>query len=177
MVSLYYGQQPSLRQRRLFLENLEDRRLLAANLGLSPESALLAPAGSIELQDTGLLAIPVHVNGILTDGDVTTPFPYGIDNTFLLASNPTATKTIYLDYNGHTSTNNRWTRWQGVSQLVSPPFDLDGNTSNFSDAELQRIQLQFIEVVEDYLPFDINVTTIDPGLVQHDCQRSAAAVC
>jgi hypothetical protein len=157
-------QQPSLRQRRLFLENLEDRRLLHADLGLSPASSLIAPVGSNKLQDTGLVAIPVHVNGILTDGDVTNPFPYGIDNTFLLASRPTATKTIYLDYDGHVSTNNIWTNYYGVSEIVSPPFDLDGNTSNFSDAELQRIQHHFIEVVEDFFPFDVNVTTTDPGL-------------
>lgn len=153
-------QQPLLRQRRLFLENLEDRRLLAADLTTFVCPAPVAPNGADEAPavDTGV-AIPVFVDGTLTFGDVADTFPYGKDNTFLLASNPTATKTIYLDYDGHHSVNNNWNH-----NIVFPAFSLDGDTNNFSDAEHSRIQKQFIEVVDDYFPFDVNVTTIDPGV-------------
>ena len=153
-------QQPLLRQRRLFLENLEDRRLLAADLTTFICPAPVAPNGADEAPavDNGV-AIPVFVNGTLTFGDVADTFPYGKDNTFLLASNPTATKTIYLDYDGHHSVNNNWNH-----NIVFPAFSLDGDTNNFSDAEHSRIQKQFIEVVDDYFPFDVNVTTIDPGV-------------
>ena len=45
-----------------------------------------------------------------------------------------------------------------------PAFDRDGNPNSFSDSELIEIQKQFQNVAEDFLPFDVNVTTIDPGV-------------
>lgn len=152
-------QQPSLHQRRLFLENLEDRRLLAADICSIPFFSPVAPTDDSHDHFDDHYAMPVFVDGILTLGDVETQFPYGKENTFLLASNPTATKTIYLDYDGHHSVNNDWNE-----DVVFPAFNFEGSPDNFSDNEHSRIQAQFIEVVEDFLPFDVNVTTIDPGL-------------
>ena len=36
--------------------------------------------------------------------------------------------------------------------------------STFSDAELERIQYIWERVAEDYLPFEVDVTTADPGV-------------
>jgi hypothetical protein len=78
--------------------------------------------------------------------------------TFFLHSNPTATKTVYLDFDGHvtskTSWNNRTSR-----AVTTPAFNSDGNPKAFSDAELERIQYIWQRVAEDYMPFGINVTT------------------
>ena len=59
----------------------------------------------------------------------------------------------------HHSVNNDWGH-----DIMFPAFDRDGKPNNFSDAELIEIQLQFQNTAEDFLPFDVNVTTIDPGL-------------
>lgn len=39
----------------------------------------------------------------------------------------------------------------------------DGNTSNWSTAELADILATWRAVAEDYAPFDVDVTTEDPG--------------
>lgn len=84
-----------------------------------------------------------------------------LDQTFLLHSRPGAKRTIYLDFNGATLTNTAWNNGGGA--IVAQPFDSDGNVNtNFSDAELQRIQYIWQRVAEDYAPFDIDVTTEEP---------------
>lgn len=104
-------------------------------------------------------SFPAYVNGTLGFGSPSQDAPYGVENTFLLASRPMASKTIYLDFDGHHSADNGWSH-----DVQFPAFDLDGNPDDFSDAELVEIQLQFQNVAEDYLPFDVNVTTRDPGV-------------
>lgn len=113
------------------------------------------------LEERRVLAslFPTFVNGTFTLGDDTGASPYALEDTFQLASNPGASKTIYLDFNGHHSVNNDWDH-----DIMFPAWDRNGDTSNFSDAELIEIQLQFQNTAEDFLPFDVNVTTIDPGL-------------
>ncbi|MEY4066032.1 MAG: hypothetical protein RIR26_2240, partial [Pseudomonadota bacterium] len=83
--------------------------------------------------------------------------------TFKLHSNPTASKVIYLDFTGHTTQNTSWnSNYYAGADIVSPPFDLDGDSSTFSADEKQKIQQiwQFISV--DFAPFDVNVTTEEP---------------
>ena len=87
-----------------------------------------------------------------------------VAQTFLLHSRPAATKKIYLDFNGHTTTGTLWTDMNGSSTFVTPPYDFDGNTNSFSTNELERIQYIWQRVAEDYSPFDVDVTTEDPGL-------------
>ena len=57
----------------------------------------------------------------------------------------------------------------GTSTTASPrscrrPYDIDGNTSAFSDTEQQRIYDIWKVVADDYAPFDVDVTTQDPGV-------------
>lgn len=113
------------------------------------------------LEERRVLAslFPTYVNGTFTLGDASGASPYALADTFNLESNPSATKTIYLDFNGHHSINNDWDH-----DIMFPAFDRDGDVNNFSDAELIEIQLQFQNVAEDFLPFNVNVTTADPGL-------------
>ena len=66
------------------------------------------------------------------------PLPY--DQTFLLHSVPGASKVIYLDFDGHVTSGTIWnSNFNGGADINSAPYDLDGNTSSFSDAELDRI--------------------------------------
>ncbi len=102
---------------------------------------------------------PTFINGQFTLGSNTGSSPYALSDTFLLESNPNATKTIYLDFDGHHSVNNRWGH-----DIQFDAFDRDGDINSFSNAELIEIQLQFQNVAEDFLPFDVNVTTRDPGV-------------
>ncbi|WP_228048946.1 DUF4347 domain-containing protein [Nodularia sp. LEGE 06071] len=86
-----------------------------------------------------------------------------LSQTFFLSSLPTAKHTIYLDFNGHTTSNTPWNRDEtGGADIVTPAFDFDGNTASFSNAELERIQYIWQRVVEDFIPFNVNVTTQEP---------------
>jgi hypothetical protein len=100
---------------------------------------------------------------ILATSEETTPengpYPYG--DTFLLHSRPGCSKVIYLDFNGHTTPAG--TAWNSGYAIVSAPFDTDGNPGSFSNAEQDTIQRIWQRVMEDYSPFDVDVTTQDPG--------------
>lgn len=81
-----------------------------------------------------------------------------LDQTFLLHSRPGAKRTIYLNFRGATFSNTAWSS----GTITAQPFDADGNTASFSDAELQRIQYIWQRVSEDFSPFDVDVTTEPP---------------
>jgi hypothetical protein len=89
-----------------------------------------------------------------------------------LSSLPGAAHTIYLDFDGHTVQNTHWNSYYNQSTLVAKPFDIDGNPSTFSAAELARIEEAWQRVSEDYAPFNVNVTTVDPGV---DALRKTSA--
>lgn len=94
-----------------------------------------------------------------------------IDQTFRLHSKPGSPKTLYLDFDGATLAN---TGWNSAGNTISAaPFDLDGNPSSFSAAEMQRIQYIWQRVAEDFAPFDIDVTTEAPP--QDRIRRSSTA--
>lgn len=80
---------------------------------------------------------------------------------FLLHSNPGATKRIFLDFDGHTTTGTAWLRG---ATIVTPAYDIDNNPSSFSSTELANIREIWERVSEDFLPFNIDVTTEDPGI-------------
>jgi Metallo-peptidase family M12 len=81
-------------------------------------------------------------------------------DVFALNSRPTASRVIYLDFNGHVTNDRSW----GTSTIVSSEFDLDGTPGTFTTAERAAIFEIWQRVTEDYLPFDVNVTTADPGV-------------
>ncbi|WP_421694069.1 PKD domain-containing protein [Aestuariivirga sp.] len=83
-----------------------------------------------------------------------------LDQTFLLHSKAGSAKTIYLNFRGTTITGTAWN--EAGNTLNAVPFDIDGNASAFSTAELQRIQYIWQRVSEDYAPFDVDVTTEPP---------------
>lgn len=97
-----------------------------------------------------------------TDVPQAAPFPYS--QTFALHSRPGSNRVIYLDFNGHLTSGTVWnTNFTGGQAINSLPFSLDGDPNSFNQQEQDVIQYIWQRVAEDYAPFDVNVTTEDPG--------------
>jgi len=91
------------------------------------------------------------------------PALFPLSETFKLNSRPGSKRVIYLDFDGHQTSGTAWNKSPAPSLITSPAYTTDANTA-FSDGELQNIQNMWKQVAEDYAPFDVNVTTQDPGL-------------
>jgi hypothetical protein len=76
----------------------------------------------------------------------------------LLHSNAGAPAKLFLDFDGAPATS-----WSGRSVPATPAFDQDGDPTTFSDAELAAIRQIVARVAEKYSPFNLDVTTEDPG--------------
>jgi hypothetical protein len=82
-----------------------------------------------------------------------------VGDVFALDSQPSATRVLYLDFDGHATNDPDWARVTGAPTIVSAPFDLDGDPGSFSAAEQAAIFEVWQRMAEDYRPFDVNVTT------------------
>ena len=79
-----------------------------------------------------------------------------LSDTFNLSSNPTATKTIYLDFDGYYSAKSVW---ENGADLKLAAF-YSNLTADATRTEIQRI---WARVAEDFAPFNVNVTTKEPN--------------
>jgi len=99
-------------------------------------------------------------------GPDTTPITstpsYPLADTFKLHSRLTATRKIYLDFDGHLTIGTRWNNGRSAT-LTTPPFSLDADPA-FSDAEKAVVQESFRRIAEHFAPWDVDVTTEDPGV-------------
>jgi hypothetical protein len=88
----------------------------------------------------------------------------GIDPAAALTlhSKPGSARVIYLDFDGQTVVNTAWNSKTGGA-CYADPYDSDGVPGAFSQAELTAIAGVWARVAEDYAPFDVDVTTVDPG--------------
>lgn len=84
------------------------------------------------------------------------------EKTFLLHSKPSSSKTIYLDFDGHTTTGTRWNDSVMGTTFDSPAFSTDCDRGSFSTADKQTVQQIWQLVAADFAPFDVNVTTQPP---------------
>jgi len=111
----------------------------------------------------GLDAIPVatEVAGSLAQSNPLSSLPQ-------LNSNAGAAAKLFLDFNGHFESS-----WGGDTNVSTPVFDRDNNLATFSDGELSAIYEIWARVAEDYAPFNINVTTVDPG---HQANQVVAVI-
>jgi len=78
----------------------------------------------------------------------------------ILHSNPGAAARLVLDFNGHTEHGYDRTEFHTI---VTPAYDLDGLPNSFSDGELTNIREIWRRVSQDYLPFNLDVTTDQSG--------------
>ncbi|WP_159818655.1 zinc-dependent metalloprotease family protein [Cyanobium sp. Copco_Reservoir_LC18] len=100
--------------------------------------------------DTTSDQAPLVLNSLVTLGT-----GVNLSDVFRLHSNPNATKTIYLDFDGYQINN---TPWENGGNLSLKAF-----YSTFDSTILTEIQRIWQRVAEDFSPFNVNVTTQDPG--------------
>ncbi len=81
----------------------------------------------------------------------------------ILHSRPGSKNVIYLDFNGGLVTDTRWNDYYGPASYDCLPFDSDGAPTSFSTTEQSTIEETWARVVEDYAPFDVDVTTEAPA--------------
>src|SRR5687767_13133914 len=75
-----------------------------------------------------------------------------------LSSAPQAPVKIYLDFDGDPAR-----QWGGYNLPATPAFSQDADNLNFSTSELTSIAQIWARVSEKYSPFNVDVTTINPG--------------
>jgi len=87
-----------------------------------------------------------------------------VDQAFTLHSRPGSLRVIYLDFNGQLLSGTGWNAdYAGGANISATPYDTDGSPATFSTAERSAVIAVFQRVAEDYAPFDVDVTTADPG--------------
>jgi hypothetical protein len=96
-----------------------------------------------------------------------------LSKTFFLNSLLGANQTIYLDFDGNITSGTSWNTSERPANIITPAFDIDGDTASFSSAELETIQYIWQRVVEDFSPFNVNVTTQAPADI-NDLIKSAS---
>jgi len=91
-----------------------------------------------------------------------------------LASDPSAPNTFYLDFDGQRVADTDWNRNDNNGLPIhARPYDTDGDVTTFSQTELDAIFEIWQRVSEDYAPFDINITTIEPSEADLTSRRNA----
>ena len=74
------------------------------------------------------------------------------------SSFPGVNTKLYLDFDGDFTAS-----YAGKVPGVTPAYSIDPDTDNLSTAELSNIEKIWQSVSEKYSPFNVNVTTVDPG--------------
>ena len=136
------------------IEALEPRTLLSVDAGLQLDMALPY------LPNTPKAIAPVLPLGVLA-GSLTVP---------VLHSYPTAAVKIYLDFDGHAAMT-----WGSYSVTATPAYSIDTDPNSFSATELSNIHEIWERVSEKYSPFNVDVTTEDPGNT-NDLQTVVAVI-
>ena len=151
---------------RAALRALDDRLPAAARVNnmkpaelrdllLSDSAAWLDPAGRIYYKD------PIPTGTPASSAPEVANYP--LEDTFELHSKPGSQRTIFLDFDGTDVTGTAWNDFEGVAPGFHTGWTLDGDGTTSNDTERAAIQSIFDRVAEDYAPFDVDVTTEDPG--------------
>lgn len=143
------------------VEQLEIRNLMTAFFGSTSRVGMISG---------GVCTCPIcsgqGLNALTSQGPEVSPVPSesGLEESVPVSSVPQyssnsgATAKLFLDFNGRFTSS-----WGSNSNITTPAYDTDGDTTTFSDSELTNIYRIWASVAEDYAPFNIDVTTIDPG--------------
>ncbi|QDV17128.1 hypothetical protein Pan153_17630 [Gimesia panareensis] len=149
------------------VEVLEDRTLLTAPLASDLAGNTVAEAGAEEDHPVNQYGDEEHWIPVNYSVSEATPIageapPFSVSDTFNLSSLAGANHTIYLDFNGHTTTGTLWNEtYASGSSIVTPAYDIDGNVAVFSTFEHEVMQRIWQRVAEDFAPFNVNVTTVE----------------
>lgn len=99
-----------------------------------------------------------------------------LTDAFLLSSLPGANRTIYLDFTGHSLVGTAWQGGYTNAQMLMPAYSMDGDSTTFSNSERRNIIDTWSAVAEDYAPFAVNVTTVEPAQAALDRTDSSDLV-
>lgn len=94
--------------------------------------------------------------------DTTTPSVSTSTGAFSLHSRPGARLTILLDADGGAVRRTGWNAQYGAA-TSHPAWDPSHDGAGFNDAEQAGVREIWASVAEDFAPFDVDVTTQDPG--------------
>ena len=90
---------------------------------------------------------------------VTVPSGLTVEDVFDLSSRASARQTIYLDFDGQTTDDRGWSG----QPFDTPAFDSNYSSDTpFTQTEIDQIYEIWARVAEDFSPFDVNVTTVEP---------------
>lgn len=84
-------------------------------------------------------------------------------NVFRLHSHPGAANTIFVDFDGARISDKAWNRLAGVKSWQAKPYDTDNDPDSFGKSEISSMAEIWERIAEDFAPFDVDVTTEDPG--------------
>ncbi len=168
----------SPRRRRLCGELLERRVLLAVQISPAPTVLpVFSAANAVQLttpivDETGRTEARAWfpdgsnagepISGEPISGELAEA-PLVNADTFRLHSNPGSNFTIYLDFDGGITEGTGWNNSTGIPTLIDIAYDRNGDPSTFSNSELNEIREMWRLVAEDFAPFDVDVTTEEPG--------------
>ncbi len=160
---------PTVVRRRIDLvcEPLERRNMLSANGdNLHDHHASHEHAVDTHSSDYGeVCASPISGITDRLDLELLPLTELRLLQTFHLHSLRSARHRIYLDFNGHTTTNTAWNKkYTADKAFTSPSYSVDAEPS-FSNVELTNIQDIWSRVAENFAPFDIDVTTEAPTIL------------
>ncbi len=78
----------------------------------------------------------------------------------LLHSRPAASHKIFLDFDGHSASGTSWNYLAGRAVITTPSY---AHSDTFTAAEQADVVAIWRAVSEDFSPFNVDVTTEDPG--------------
>ena len=134
--------------------------------GRTPQAlaALLREDRTVSVDPTGRLRVTEPVpSGLAPGGPRTAAGPFPNSQTFDLHSRPGASRVLFLDFDGGPVSGTAWNDFQGIPTTSQPAFDIDGSPGTWGQAEHDTVQSVWQRVAEDFAPFDVDVTTRDPG--------------
>ena len=140
---------------------LEPRMLLCAlhdgGLDDLPGNLSTYPAIHAEV-DTDYPGVAADSTGGTTSTPSAATIPVSVSAVPILHSNPNATAKLYLDFSGSSDPT-----WGSYNPGTTPAYSQDSDTTTFNDAEIASMREIWARVSEKYSPFNIDVTTQNPG--------------
>ena len=137
-----------------------------SNMSLDQVKKVLSADHTVEVSQSGTLQVADALGGTgatISTGSSSTPI-WPVGDTLYLHSRINSPLKIFLDFNGHTTTGTAWNTDVGKASIVTPVWGRDNVPSTFNTAEAAAIQHAYASVAEDFAPFNVDVTTQDPGV-------------
>ena len=144
--------------RKLLLHDVIGEKIYLANINANGD-------GQLRIQDNNdYYCVRYPENDILTpiaqqSPQVAAATP-SVNTLRNLQSRPGSANVLYIDYWGGSLSGTAWnSRFNSNLPIDYTAYDTDGNPGSFSNSERYSMWLAWREAVEDFAPFNINITT------------------